>query len=104
VAACTQEAVRAGPLTAEEVCDLNLMAERIERGMREAQRRGIVVQVDRQAIKRRLRRSMEEDGFYVGADYRVHYRRWSWKRWVRLGLAAISGAWAGVTAWLLFWR
>jgi hypothetical protein len=47
---------------------------------------------------------MEESGFRVGADDRVHYRRWSWKRWVRLGLAAISGAWAGLTAWLLFWR
>lgn len=101
---CIQEAVRSGPLTAEEVCDLDLMAERIERGMREAQRRGIVVQVDRQAIKRRLRRSMEAKGFYVGADYRVHYRQWSWQRWVRLGLAAITGSWAGVTAWLLFWR
>jgi hypothetical protein len=60
--------------------------------------------VDRQTIKQSLRRRIEADGYYIGADDRIRYRRWSWKRWVRLGLAVIVGVWAGVIAWLLFWR
>lgn len=98
------QALQTESLTAAEVCDLDAMATRIEQGMREAQRRGVTIEVDRQAIKRSLRQRLEEDGFYIGPDDRVRYRRWSWKRGVRLAVAILAGTWAAITAWMLFWR
>jgi hypothetical protein len=98
-----EQAFRAEPLTDEEWSDLNALVRREERILQEMQRQGIPVEVNRQEIKASLRRRLEED-YYIGADDRIHYRRASWRRWVRLGLAILAGTWTAITAWLLFWR
>lgn len=99
-----KQAMQEPLLTEDGYIDLNEMVERVVWALQPFQKAGHPVNKDREDIKRSLRRRFEADGYYIGADDRIHYRRWSWRRGFRQCWAVIAGAWGAVTARLLFWR